>query len=124
MPIAKSDLAVRPPAVDPDRTALLLPTVEAIRKRVVGADVIKLGGRLVIPRAPACAAVHGDDGALIARQENNLRVVRRDPDVLIIVASGRAAPAIPRLAAVGRFPANDTRSVNDVGIFRIDPQHR
>ena len=124
MPIAKRDRAVRSAARDPDRAAFLLPAVKAIGKRVVRAHVIKLRGRLVIPRAPARAAVHRDDRALVAPEQNDLRIVRIDPDVLIIVAAGRAAPAVPGLAAVGRFPADHARGINDVWILRIDPHHR
>ena len=51
-------------------------------------------------------------------------VVRIDPDVLIIVAAGRAAKRCPRLAAVGRFPADDARGINNVRVFRIESHHR
>ena len=124
LPVAKSDRAVRPAAGDSDRAAFLLPAVEAIGEGVIRADVIKLRGGLVIPRAPGLATVDRDDRALVAGEENNLRVVGIDPDVLVIVAAGRAAPAFPGLATVGRLPANHTRRINDVRIFRIDPHHR
>ena len=64
-PIAERDLALIAAAFDSDRTAFLLSAVKPIRKRVVGANVIQLRSRLVIPRAPALAAVHSDDRALV-----------------------------------------------------------
>ena len=68
MPVAESDLAVVAAARDADRAAFLLAAAQSIRKRVVGADVIELRGRLVVPRAPGLAAVDGDDRALVARR--------------------------------------------------------
>ena len=53
MPFAKRDAAVVAAALHARRAALLLPAADAIGKRVVGADVVELRGRLVVPRAPA-----------------------------------------------------------------------
>src|SRR5512133_3291933 len=60
-PVAKRDSALVAAAFDSDRAALLLTAVKPIRKRVVGAHMVQLGGRLVVPRAPALSAVHGDN---------------------------------------------------------------
>ena len=49
LPIAERDLAFIAPAFDSDRTAFLLSAVKPVRKRVVGANVIQLRSRLVIP---------------------------------------------------------------------------
>src|SRR5437667_10402289 len=68
-PIAKRDLAFVAAAFDSYRTAFLLAAVKPIRKRVVGADMIQLRGRLVIPRAPALAAVERDDRTLVLAQQ-------------------------------------------------------
>ena len=89
-------------------------------KCVVGGDVIHLRGGLVVPGAPRLAAVDGDDGALIAGDEDGVGVVGIDPDVLVIVAAGGAAEAGPRLAGVGGFPGDGAGDVDDVGIFGID----
>ena len=86
--------------------------------------MIQLRGRLVIPRAPALSAIHGDDRALVRAQQNDVGIIRIDPNVLVIVAAGRAAPAVPGFAAVRRFPTNDAGRVNDLRIFRIEPHHR
>ena len=40
------------------RSGILLRAVDAVRKRIVGCDVIELPGRLVVPRTPRLRAVH------------------------------------------------------------------
>src|SRR5947208_15719095 len=86
--------------------------------------MVQLRRRLVIPRAPGLAAVHSDDRALIRTQKNDVGIVGIDPNVLIIVPAGRAAPALPRFAAVRRFPTNYTRRVDNLWILWIEPHHR
>ena len=100
LPIAKRNLACVAATSNSDRAAFLLPAVKPIRKSIVRAYVIELRGGLVIPRAPRFATVHGDDRALIRAEQNDLRIVRINPNVLIIVAAGSAAPTFPCLAAV------------------------
>src|SRR2546422_9698447 len=69
-PFAERDVPLIPAALDAGRAALLLPAADAIGKGVVGADVIELRGRLVVPGAPRLAAVHRDDGPLVGGDEN------------------------------------------------------
>src|SRR5882724_2802530 len=123
-PVAERDLAFIAAAFDSDRTAFLLSAVKPVRKSVVGANMIQLRGRLVIPRAPTLTAVHSDDRTLIRTKQNDVGVVRIDPNVLIIVAARRAAPAVPGFAAVRRFPTNHARRVHDLRILRIKPHDR
>src|SRR2546423_4014458 len=123
MPFAKSYLAIVAATRDAGRTALLLSAAQAIRKCVVGVDVIHLRGRLVVPTAPGLAAIDGYDRPLITPEQNHVRIVWIDPDVLVIIAAGRAAKTCPRLSTIDRFPANGTCRINDVGIFRIDARH-
>src|SRR5436309_10052975 len=49
LPIAERDFAFIAAAFNSDRTAFLLSAVKPVRKCVVGANVIKLSSRLVIP---------------------------------------------------------------------------
>src|SRR2546423_872196 len=101
MPLAESNLSIIAATADAGRTALLLSATDSIWKSIVRADVIKLRRWLVVPTAPGLPTIDGDDCALIAAQQNDVRVVRIDPDVLIIVAARRAAQSRPSLAAIG-----------------------
>ena len=66
VPLAESDLAIVAAADDAGRAAFLLAAVDPVRELIVGDDMVKLRGRLVVPRTPGLPAVDGDDGALIA----------------------------------------------------------
>src|SRR5256886_7900762 len=72
-------------AHDSGGPALLLAAVHAVRELVIGADMVKLRRRLVVPRAPRRSAVHRDDGALVAGEQDDLRVVRVDPQAVVVV---------------------------------------
>src|SRR4029077_19597116 len=67
-PVAERNRAIVATAFDSDRTAFLLTAVKPVRKRVVRAHMIQLRRRLVVPRPPALAAIHGDDRALVRAQ--------------------------------------------------------
>src|ERR1700730_5356591 len=60
-PIAISDFAIIAAAGDGGGPAVLLRSVNVVRKMLISADVINLSGRLVVPRAPGFAAIHADD---------------------------------------------------------------
>ncbi len=119
-PLAEGELSVVAAAGDAGRAALLLATANAIGEIVIGVDVIHLRGGLVVPGAPGFAAVDGDDGALIAHDEDDIGVVGVDPDALVIVAAGGAAESGPGFAGVGGFPGDGAGDVDGVGIFGID----
>src|SRR5207302_6987373 len=65
LPVPKGDLAFIAATFDTDRAAFLLPAVKAIRKRVVGTDMIQLCRLLVVPRAPGHTAIDRDDRSLV-----------------------------------------------------------
>src|SRR4029077_10618032 len=98
-PLAHGDLSGRPAAPDARRSAFLLSAADAVRKRVVRAHVVELRRRLVVPGAPRLAAVHRDDRALIAADQNDARIVGVDPEPVVVVAARRAAPSRKRAAA-------------------------
>src|SRR4051812_28457412 len=100
MPIAEGDLAIITATGDAGRTRLLLPAADSIWKRVVRDDVIERRRRLIVPRAPAVAAVHADDRALIARDDHRVRIVRIDPDAVVVVTAGRAPKRPEGLPAI------------------------
>src|SRR5664279_852745 len=105
MPVTKRNLAIVTATGDANRAALLPAAAEAIGKSVVGVHVIHLRRGLVVPRTPGRADVHGDDGPLVARQNDRVGIVGIDPAVLIVIAAGGAAKAGPDLAAVRGFPS-------------------
>ena len=90
LPVAHRDPGETAARWHADRAAVLLRAGHPVRKAIVGGDVIDLRGRLVVPRAPGRGAVHADDRALIAAENHPVRIVRIDPELVIIVAAGRA----------------------------------
>ena len=90
VPVAERDRAVVAAARDADGAGILLAGVDPVREAVVGGEVVELAGRLVVPVAPVRAAVDGDDGALVARGDHVARQARVDPEVVVVVAAGRA----------------------------------
>ena len=119
MPVSKCNLSLIAARGDTCRAALLLPAIDPVRELVVGDDVIELRRRLVVPTAPGAPAVDGDGRALINREQDNLRIVRVDPDAVIIVAARRAFPRREGCASVGGLIGRDVGDVNCVGIFRV-----
>ena len=63
--------------------------------------MVELGRGLVVPGTPACAAVDGHDCTLIVGQQDDVGIVRVDPEILIIVPTGSATEAGPGLASIG-----------------------
>src|ERR1700734_2767460 len=90
IPVALRGLTPVAAANHARRTALLLAAADPIREPPVGIYMVHLRGRLVVPRAPRGAAVHGDRRALIGRKRDDLWIARIDPDRMIVVAAGRA----------------------------------
>src|SRR6516225_6421086 len=74
MKLTERDLAVVAATGNSCRAALLLATVNPIRELVVGADVVELGGWLIVPGAPGFPTVDGDNSSLVAGQKYNLPV--------------------------------------------------
>src|SRR5207247_8745119 len=90
---------------------------KAIWKVVVGGDAIELRGGLVLERGPALAAVHGDRRATVVRLGHPQRIVRVDPEVVVVAV--RRRDGRPRLPAVFRLVESDVDDVDAVGIFGI-----
>jgi len=82
------DATVVPTRLNTGASAILLAAANAVRKVIIGGHMVHLRRRLVVPLAPRLAAVDRDDGSLVARERNDLRVVRIDVDSLVIVAAG------------------------------------
>src|SRR5262249_3885196 len=120
MPVAEGDLSVPTPATHPGRTALLLAAIDPIRKLIVRDDVIELGGGLVVPGTPRLAAVDRDDRSLIRSGEDNLGVVRVDPDGVIIIAARRPTDAGEGRAAVGGAVHGGVGGIDNIWVLGID----
>ena len=123
MPLAKRDLSIFAPAGDASRAAFLLSAAQPVRKGIVGRHMVHLRGGLVVPGTPRLAAVYRHHRALIAHQQNCFRIIRIDPDILIIVAARSAANTRPGLPAVRGFPRHGAGHVDDIGILGIDARH-
>ena len=90
MPIAKCDLAKVAAAGDADASTFLLAAINPVRKLIVSDHVIELRGWLVVPGTPGLAAIHADGNALIDGQGNDLRILRIDPNCVIVISAGSA----------------------------------
>src|SRR5580704_11897035 len=84
-PITIGDLTVIAAIRDRDGAAVLLRRVRKVGKLVVGDYVIELPGGLVEPSAPGFAAVDADGSALIDAENHALRVLRINPEHVVIV---------------------------------------
>src|SRR6185503_7205637 len=103
-----------------DRAAVLLRAGYPVRKTIISRDVIDLRSWLVVPRAPRRGTVYSHNRALIARDDHSFRIVRIDPELVIVVAAGRAFDRRPRLARISRAIHRRVHHVNDVCVLRID----
>ncbi len=120
MPLAEGDLAVVTPAGNAHRAAFLLPAQHVIRKTIVGADVVKLGRRLIIPRTEGLSAVDSDDSSLIARQNQRIWFIGVDPEPVVVVATGGTPKIVPGFATVLGFPGGYVGNEHHVGIGGVD----
>src|SRR5208282_3179484 len=115
-PIAVANLAVVAAASSGDAATFLLPAVDPVGKAIVRGDVIKLRGWLVVPSAPGGAAIHADRRSLIGAQRHDLRILRTDPDVLVIVTARRALEADKRFPPIRGLPGGRVGHIDHVGI--------
>src|SRR5271157_40477 len=120
MPFAERDLAIVAAAGDARRSALLLPAIDPVGHLVVGNHVIKLRGRLVVPGTPGAAVVHADGRALVESQQDDVGILRIDPDGVIVVAAGRALDGREARAGVGGPVSGSVGDVDHVLVLRVD----
>jgi len=119
-PVAIGDYAIVAAAWDGGGAAILLRGVGNVGKLVVGDDVIELASGLVEPIAPGFAAVEADSGALIDAENHALRILRIDPENVIVIASGSAFECREGFTAVERAIRGGLHRVDRVRIARID----
>src|SRR5579884_2258553 len=119
-PVAQIDLVVQSARCGGGGSAILLRAIDVIGGFIIGDHVIELPGGLVVPGAPGFAAVEGDGGALIGSEHHVQGIGGIDPDLVIIVAAGRAADDAEIPAAVAQFIKRHVRNVDDIGVVGID----
>ena len=119
MPFAEGDLTVVAPRSNADRTAFLLSAIDIVRKGIVRAHMIELGGRLIVPGGEGLPAIDRDDGALVTRNQQDIRVIGIDPDAMIVIPSRSTAIGIPGHPAIRGSPNDYIRRIDDVFIFRV-----
>src|SRR5207253_2681479 len=73
------NVAMIGPAWNRRGSAVLLRCVDTVGKLMVGDDVIKLRGGLVVPATPGAAGVDANADSLIRRLDHALRFRRIDP---------------------------------------------
>src|SRR5260370_5385668 len=88
-PVVRVQRRIQTPAGRGGGAAVLLRAVDPVRKTAVGDDVVELARGLVVPRTPRLAAVHGDNGALIAAEHHALRFIGINPQEMVVVAARR-----------------------------------
>ena len=64
--------------------------------------------------------VHADHRPLIAAEDHAPRIGRIDPELVIVVAAGRALERLERLTAIGRPVQRRVARVDDVGVAGVD----
>src|SRR5512141_1672552 len=122
MPVARGDLAVIGATGDRDGAVVLLPGVDPVREAVVGRQVIELARRLVVPAAPGRTAVDGHHRALVGAGDHALRIGRVDPQVVVIVATGRTLDDVAVRAALRATVDRSPHGEHGVRIVRYDSQ--
>ena len=123
-PVAHGDVGEAAACPHADGAAVLLRTRYPVRKVVVGGDVIQLRDRLIQPRAPRrmlFQTIDADDGSLISAEDHAVPVVRMNPQLVIVVAAGRALERLTKgAAAIARAIDPRVRYVHEIRVLRID----
>src|SRR5205085_5497651 len=68
---------------------------------------------------PGLCAVHGHNRALIAADDHAVWIVGINPELMIIVAAGRAFDRRPLLAAISPSIDGRVRHVNSISVLRV-----
>ena len=121
LPVLEDDLRpsrpARPLGARPAlRAVVLQAAVDVVGHLVVHADRVQLRERQLVGVVPVLPAVVGDPHAVVVAEQHVLRVLRVDPQRVVVAAElerGR-----PRLAAVLRLLHADGEDVDVVGVVR------
>ena len=83
--------------------------------------MIELRGRLVVPGTPCLPTVYRNGRALIHRQSDDLRILRINPNVVIVVSSRRSLNSGKAQAAIGGTISGNISDVDPIFVLWIDP---
>src|SRR6185437_6440387 len=100
MPIAEGDGPIVAAARGADGAAVLLAAVDPVGEAIVGAEMIELSRRLVIPAAPGPAVIDRDDRPLVGAGDPVVGMLGIDPEEVIVITARRALDLRPGLAAI------------------------
>ena len=104
-------------ARDRNRRVVLLAGIEAVGKLVADIDLIELRGGLVMLARPCLATVERDVGATVIRLDENIRVVRVDPHIVVVAV--RRLVTSPRGTRVLGLEIALRHSPKDVRVLRM-----
>ncbi len=102
------------------RARILLRSVDPVRIPAVGDHVVELRGRLVVPRTPRAASVERHDGALVGAEYHAVGARGVDPQLVVVVAAGRALDGFPRHSGVAGAIQVDVCGPHETGVERTD----
>ncbi len=100
-----------------DGRVVLLAGVESVGERVVRVHLVQLRGGLVVLGGPGLTAIQGHIGAAVVRLDEQVRVPRVDPHV-VVVTMGSGQP-FERFPAVRRLPEPGRVDIDHVGVARV-----
>src|SRR5204862_3454304 len=95
---------------------VLLGAAHPVGKVIGGRDVVELGGGVVLV-GPGLAAVGRDVRPTVVPLDHALRIVPRDPHVVVVPV--RIGQVPERGPAVGRLVGEDVGGVDDVGVLGV-----
>ncbi len=122
VPVLRVDRVAGDRARNADVAVVLLRAIDPVRELIVRRDPIELRRRLIVLRRPGLSAVERDGGAAVVAQDHPARVVRIDPEIVVVSVGHRQVGE--GLPAVGRLVHLDVREINGVGVPRIGSDPR
>src|SRR4029077_18528641 len=86
---------------------------------VVGGYVVDLRNDLGVPEAPGAAFVEGDTGALVGADQHAVAVRGVNPELVVVLTTGRALEGLKGGAAIGGAVHRGAHGVHNVRILRV-----
>ena len=109
-PIVVGDEPAARAGINADGGIVLLRAVDAIREGIVCGNAVKLRRGLIHVRGPCFAGIVADLGAAVVADDKPARVLRRDPEVVVVAV--RCVLGLKRPPAIGGDVVGDVHHVN------------